>query len=71
MVFLPLGEGDTALPIDTARALAAHLRVGRAEVGLDALTGGVEVRFYFDPALVEAAKRWLKQRGVIFDVGVL
>ena len=70
VVFLPL-TGGRPDPLETARALTAHLHVGRAEIGQDALTGGVEVRFYWDAALLTRAKTWLRERSIVFDVNVL
>lgn len=72
VVFLPYGsDPNKPAPLDTARALIAHLNVGRAEVGQDVLTGGVEMRFYYDARVLADAKAWLREKAVLFDVSVL
>jgi hypothetical protein len=69
VVFFP-NENEQP-PMTLARALMEALHVGRAEIGVDALTGGVEVRLYYDPAVLEAARAWLDNSGVVHDISFL
>ena len=38
--------------------------------GVDALTGGVELRFYYQEARVDLLRDWLARRGALFSVEV-
>lgn len=69
LVFLPDADGaGTSAPIATARALTDALGVGYAEFGVDSLTGAVELRLHYDPALYDAALAYLLGAGVVFEI---
>jgi hypothetical protein len=68
LIFFP-NEG-TATPLESARALIRHLGVARAEIGRDALTGNVETRLYYDPSIVDAARRFTDEQGILCEIHV-
>lgn len=69
LVFLP--NADAAHPpLATAREMVATLGVGRAEIGVDALTGGVEVRLYFDPSVLVAVRDYARATSLPIEVDV-
>jgi hypothetical protein len=58
-------------PVDVGQKLIAALGVGRAQMGCDVLTGGVEVRVYYDESVLEHARKWLLQGNIVCDIGLL
>ena len=67
LIFLP-NEGDVSTPIATAQALTDALGVGYADLGFDGLTGSVELRLHYDPALYDATWAYLQSAGVVFEM---
>ena len=47
------------------------LEVGRVELGVDALTGGVELRVFYDDTLLRRIREYLIEQGVAFDISLL
>ncbi len=66
LVYLPFA--NIAPPTDLARELIGAVNTGRAEVGVDLLTGGVEIRFFYAPGLVAFVQDWAKKRGATVEV---
>lgn len=67
VVYLPV-EGNAEPPLALANEMAATIGAGRAEIGVDALTGGVEVRVYYDRRALDTIRQWLASRRVLADV---
>jgi hypothetical protein len=68
LVFLPDDAPDGTTPLETAHALTAAVGVGRAVIGADALTGAVEVRFYYDPMLFQATRAYAREQGIVCEI---
>ena len=68
VVFLPDEGAGYPAPVETARALTTFLGVGRADLGVDALTGAVELRLHDDPTLYYAARNYLQGANVLFEI---
>ena len=62
---------DNDGPLSLARQLRETVSAGRAEIGIDALTGGVEVRFYYEPQVLAAARQWLRDNQIVHDINLL
>lgn len=69
ILFLPNENGQSPLPL--SEELRGILPAGRTEVGIDLLTGGVEIRLYYDAEVLAKAREWLTTRGVLYDVSFL
>jgi hypothetical protein len=68
-IFLPTQTGLP--PRALADALTAMLPAGRIELGIDLLTGNIELRLYYDPDILAQAKSWLEEQGVPYDITFL
>jgi len=68
VVFLPTEAPDGATALQTARTMSAALGAGRAEIGVDALTGAAEVRLYYDPNLYAAALDYAAHHGLYCEI---
>ena len=63
---------ENARPADEiADDMLAVLRIGRAEVGHDLLTGGCEVRLFYDPLLLNEVREYLAIHGIIHEISLL
>jgi hypothetical protein len=69
VLFLPSETGQP--PRALAAELTAALPAGRTEVGIDLLSGGVEIRLYYDLAVLAQARAWLEARDIAYDVSFL
>lgn len=65
-IYLP--NDNKRAPMELARELVAALDAGWAEFGVDALTGGVEVRLYYNVEVLRQARAFLEEQGAIFDI---
>jgi len=68
LVFLADDSPTGATPLQSAHALVEALGVGRAVIGTDALTGAVEIRFYYDPSLLAAARDFARLHGIPCEI---
>ena len=62
---------NEGVPEQIGREMVQALNVGRAEYGVDLLTGGCEVRMGFDRGLLEEIYRWLVANNIRFDFSYL
>ena len=69
VVFLPYVPETPPRPI--AEALIASLRTGRATIGEDALTGGIEIRLFYDPMILAEIRAWLAERNTVHEISFL
>lgn len=67
LVFLSYENDD---PRALAETLTRELGLRPIAAGVDALTGGVELRFYYQAARVDLLRDWLARRGALFSVEV-
>lgn len=66
-----IGNENTERPLLIARRMVEELHIGRAEFGVDALTGGCEVRIYHDPETLGRVRAYLQEKGILHDISVL
>jgi hypothetical protein len=62
---------DNDEPLTLARELLAALALPRSEIGVDPLTGSVELRLPYSPPMLEAVRRFLTERRAVFDISQL
>lgn len=60
-------------PEALAQQMMADLQIqpGAAAVGVDLLTGGCEVRLYYDPLLLAHIRAYCDERNIVHDVSFL
>ncbi len=58
-------------PLEIARAMIEAAQVGRVSVGEDLLTGGVEVRLFYDLMVLARLEAWLDAEEVSYDISFL
>ena len=68
VVYLPFDPAEP--PQNVSQALLHDLAPGVVGVGGDLLTGGVELRLYYTPELVEQIRAWLARRNLRADIAV-
>jgi hypothetical protein len=63
-------END-ASPRALAGELLTELALSALAVGVDALTGGCEVRLHFHPETLQAVRQYLERRKIVHDIAFL
>jgi hypothetical protein len=67
-VFLP---NDNDAPLNLAQELLSEVGALPAEVGIDPLTGGVEIRIPYNTQTLENIRRFLTEHDAVFDISQL
>jgi hypothetical protein len=70
-VFIPDENDGPRTPLQIAREMVESLHIGRAEFGVDLLTTGCEVRMYYEPAILDGIRAFLRENCIIHDISLL
>jgi hypothetical protein len=70
-ILIPFEQEGGTPPLTLAEELLQALGTLGASVGVDPLTGGVEIRIAYSPAYIEIVRTFLRERNAAFDISAL
>lgn len=69
VVFFSYDNAERPRPL--AERLLADLRLPHLALGIDALTGGCELRLYYHPETLKEVRTYLTERQILHDISTL